>query len=541
MKWIQKEPLISYSKKDSIITKLLKIRGIKNHKEFLNPSKDNLHNPYLLNNIELAASKIIDAVKSGEKIGISCDIDVDGVSSTALMYRYLKHLTDNIYILYHERDAGHGIGNQTSKIEDGTDLIIVLDSSTNDYDACREISEKGISIIILDHHMYENENPHALIVNPQMPNCKYPNKSISGVGVVYKTLQVIDDIIGLGIVDDYIDIVAVGMYADMMRCDILENRYIIKTGMENIQNSGIKAILEHNKIDKASIDSQTIGFKIAPLINGVARLNNIALAIELLICDDYKRCLSLVAEMTVLNEQRRVTEQKLFEEYRKQINEDDKVIIVTHDEESKSFNGLVATKIAQEYKRPVIVARNHGGIIAGSFRSYGDFDMNKFLKKFKFISYAVGHPYAGGIGLKNFHLNRLKESINIELANETFEPVLEYDMELQSREISNDLVLEIKKFDYLTGEGFRPAKFLIKDVFVDDNPKVMGKGNDTVKIKCDNLDIIKFKTDPTWASDVCVLDTVEVVGSLNLNVWTNWKKETTITNQCMADDIRIVE
>jgi single-stranded-DNA-specific exonuclease len=539
MKWVKRIPEIEYKKNDNILSKLLKIRGIKNQKEFLNPSRDNLYSPYLLANIELVASKIIEAVKGNKKIGLSCDIDTDGVSSTAFMYRYLKHLTDNVYILYHERDAGHGIENQIDKIEENTDLIIILDSSTNNAEPCKTISEKGIDIIILDHHKFENENPYALIVNPQMPNCKYPNKSISGVGVVYKVLQVVDDTVGLGIVDDYIDIVAVGMYADMMRCDVLENRYIIKTGMENVTNYGLKAILEHNKVEK--VDSQTIGFKIAPLINGVTRLNNIALAIDLLTCDDYKTCLSLVAQMTLLNENRKVIEQKLFEEYRKQINEEDKIIIVTHNEESKSFNGLVATKIAQEYKRPVIVARDHGGTIAGSFRSYGDFDMNKFLKKLKFISYAVGHEFAGGVALKSFHLNRLKDAIATELANETFEPVLAYDLELDSRDITNDLVLEVQKFDYLTGEGFRPAKFLIKDVFVDDNPKVMGKGNDTVKIKCDNLDVIKFKTDSTWASDVGVLDTIEVIGSLTLNVWTNWRKETTITNQCMCDDYRLLE
>lgn len=540
MKWEQRTPLIPYAKKDDILTKLMKIRGIENIKEFLNPPATVLNDPYILNNIEDAAIVIIKAITSGKKICISADPDSDGVMSTAIMYRYLIKQTDNVYIIYSERSKGHGIGNQIEQITEDTDLVIILDSSTNDYDAVKSITDKGMEVVILDHHAPEEtyrDHDKAIIVNPQLDD--YPNKEISGAAVVFKTIQVIDDSLGTGEVYDYIDLVACGIYADMMDVSVLENRYIIKRGMENIKNLGLKAILEVNKIDK--VDSQTIGFKIAPLINGSARLENLGMAIQLMISDNYAECMSIVSEMILLNEDRRIKEQKLFEEYRKQVNEEDKVIIILHEEESKSFNGLVATKVAQEYKRPAIVARNHGGTIAGSYRSYGDFSMLNFMNKFKkLITYAVGHDGAGGVAFKTFHLDRLKKAIEKELDGFDFDPKIEYDIEIECKEISNELILDIGKFDYLTGKGFPASKFLVKNIFVDDNPKTMGKNNDTVKIICNNITVMKFKTDERWAEDVGFLDTIDVVGQLNLNVWTNWKKETTITNQVFADDYRIV-
>lgn len=253
MRWIKRKPKIEPREYDDILTKIAKIRGIKNLdvERFLNPTKDELFDPYLIKNIEKASQRIIEAMTSGEKIVISYDADADGLTSGSIMIRYLKEYTDaeNVDFIHNERNHGHGIHEQTrldfvyaddvdengeiindekkcryqlnseniEKIKEA-DLLIIIDSSSNDAEACKRISEEfGVEIIIIDHHSIDVDNPHVLMVNPQQEGDEYPNKFLSGAGVVFKTLQVMEDMLGdNGKVDpfNYMDLVAVGMYAD---------------------------------------------------------------------------------------------------------------------------------------------------------------------------------------------------------------------------------------------------------------------------------------------------------------------------------------
>lgn len=542
MKWKIRSPKLKVSKKDDIVTKLLKIRGVKDTEEFLNPTSKVLHDPYLLGNVVEVSERILKAIKNREKICISADCDSDGLFSTAFMVRYLSKFTDNYYISYNQRSDGHGVENQLHMITDDTNLVIVLDSSSNSDVACKELKDKGMDVVILDHHDFEKSNKHAVIVNPKLDDT-YPNKFMSGVGVVYKVVQVLDNSLGTGEVDDYIDLVACGMFADMMPVDVLENRYLIIQGMKNIRNTGLLAILDVNGVSLDEVNSQTIGFTISPLINGVARLDQIEYAIDLLLCDDYEKCVEIVKEMKELNEQRKKTEKELFEKYSAHIDLDDKVLIAIDQQASKGFNGLIANKLAQEYKRPAMVMRENEGSLAGSYRSYGDFPMKEFLNEKsmkKMIKYALGHEFAGGIALNAKNFKKFKGMLNEKLADVDFDPVVEYDMEFSVDEITTGLLLEIEKFDYLTGTDFPPATFLVKGIFVEKDPRVMGKNEDTVKFSCDDIDLIKFKVNKNWGSEVGALDYLEAIGQLKINSWTNYRKEVIITNQLVVDEYRVV-
>lgn len=539
MKWQQRNT--TKFDQDDILGSLLKARGIKNSDEFLNPTSKVLHNPMLLGNIGEACERILKAIKNGERIAISADCDSDGVFSTAIMARYLSKFTDNYYITYNQRSEGHGVENQLDKVEDGTSLIIVLDSSTNSVDACATLRDRGIDVVILDHHDHEKNNPHALIVNPKLDDT-YPNKFISGAGVVYKVVQVLDESLGSGEVDEYIDLVACGMYADMMPVDVPENRYMIIQGMKNIKNMGLQAILKVNSIEHDSINSQTIGFTISPLINGAARKDEIQLGIDLLTCDDWERCVHLVVRMKELNEERKAEEKELFEKYVTKINPEDKILVAIDEEASKNFNGLIANKIAQEFKRPAIVMREHEGSLAGSYRGYAGFDMRSFLNQKpirKLLKYAVGHPGAGGIGLKASNYPKFSETVNNLLKDIDFRPSFDYDFEIDARQVTTKMINEIAVFDYLTGEGFPTAKFLIKNLFVEENPKVMGKNRDTVRISCKGMDVMKFKVNDQWASEVGELDYIEVIGQLKVNEFRKWNGDILITNQVLAEDYKI--
>src|SRR5690606_19168190 len=217
-KWLQRKPKVKPNSEDAPLEKIAKIRGIKEIDRFLNPTQDELHDPYLIKNIENASNRIIRAIMNKERICLSYDADADGITATTVMQRYLKNYTDNVTYIYNERNHGHGIHEQTrldfvtdedydekGKIKDDekaerfklnsenlqkiseSNLLIIIDSSSNDDKACERLSVKyGVEIIILDHHAIERENPHVLLVNPQQDGCEYPNKHLSGAGVVFK-------------------------------------------------------------------------------------------------------------------------------------------------------------------------------------------------------------------------------------------------------------------------------------------------------------------------------------------------------------------
>jgi single-stranded-DNA-specific exonuclease len=534
MKWEKRQPKSEFDQQDDIVSKLAKIRGIGDVDAHLSPSSDYLHDPYLLGNIKEAAAKIIDAVKKGKLICVSMDCDADGIFSTAIMMRYLRQFTENLYFIFAERDVGHGIEYQMDKVLPETELLIILDSSSNSIKACKELKNKGIDIIILDHHIIEEHNPHALIVNPQSDN--YPNKQISGATLAYKMVSVLDDTFGTGEVEDYIDLAAYGMYADVMSALEMENRHIIIQGMENVRNKGIKALLKSAKQDGNKFNCQTISFTISPMINGVARMNNISLAIELLLEDDIARCFEIAEEIRKLNEERKKISRTLVEKYSQTVNEKDKIIIAVDTMASKGFNGSVAMELAQRYKRPAMVLRLTHGIVTGSYRTFADFKLKSFLNKFYHINYAAGHEEAGGVELKEIHLDVLKEYINKHIKADAFVPKVEYDLELDIKDVHYKFVREIESFNHLTGKGIPEAKFLIRNLFVEDR-QVIGKNKDTVKITCEGIELIKFKVDADYALELETFDKVDVIGSLSVNQFMGRRGMVT-TMQLKVDDYK---
>ncbi|NBI31004.1 single-stranded-DNA-specific exonuclease RecJ [Chengkuizengella marina] len=525
MEWIKRKPVKRIKNTDSVLEKLAKIRGIEDLDKFLNPSKNSLHNPYKLKNIEEVTNKIIKAVYQGKRICVSADCDSDGIFSTAMMVRFLKQFTDNIYYIYNQRSIGHGIENQIQYINDETDLLIILDSSTNSTDACKAISKNGIDIVIIDHHAFERKNPYATIVNPQLDH--YPNKSISGAGLTFKVMQVIDDNLGSETFENYIDMCGMGMYADMMDCSVLENRYMISKGLKNINNPGVQVILNLKNIDVISIDSQTIAYIISPLINGCARMDKIELALELLISDDYLRCVEIVEEMIELNEERKQIQKILFEKCLPQIKEEDKFIVAAIKDISKGFNGLVAQQLTDQFNKPSIVLKG-GEILTGSFRACGELkNMKEFLKKTGVVNKAEGHEFAGGVEISKDKLNSLKTFVNEKLEKYKFTPVFEYDLEISVDDISFGMIKEVEKFNHISGTGFPAATFKV-DRIVTGERKVLGKNKDTIKVVCNEIELMKFKTDKTYAEDVMDLDELEVVGQLKINefipTWGKGKK-----------------
>ncbi|MCY8549407.1 DHH family phosphoesterase [Bacillus haynesii] len=543
MNWIQRKPIRKPNNDDSTLERIAKIRGIKDYQKFLNPTEEELHDPYSMKNIQDASNRIIKAIDKNERIIVSYDPDADGLTATTIMLRYLKNYTDNVDYIYGERSDGHGITEMikvssldpskdaeridhnklnTDKIRNA-DLLILIDSSSNDVETCKFIKEKlNTDIIILDHHAIECKNPYVLLVNQQQDGCEYPNKYLSGAGVVFKTIQVMEDTLNQVDVWQYIDLVAVGLYADVMRLDILENRYLIMQGLRNMKNAGLVRILKGGKVNMYKMKGDAIGFTIAPMLNGAARMDNIKLAIDILLEDDDKVCKKIRLQMHKLNQHRKEKQKEITEQYKKNIDDTKKVLIVTDEQSSKGFNGIVAQQLSEEYKRPVIVGRIHNGKLSGSFRSYNGFKFKRFLNQFDGELDALGHEGAGGIEISQDLLPDLEKYIERHMPSlEDVKPTVYYDLGIGVDEV-DQYVKELDKFNLLTGNGFPKVIVRVNGISVEE-PSCIGETRETVKIgTLNDMELIKFRVNEEYASELGYFDMIDVVGQLTMNEWFNF-------------------
>ncbi len=536
-KWQQKKPIIEINNDDGLFNKIFKIRGIANPKNFLVPKEESLQSPYLIGNAEKIANMIVNAIKTNKKIGVSCDSDFDGVASGTIMYRYLSNFVekDNLYLLYNNKRK-HGIEHQLDMVHHNTDMLIILDSSTSSTKPCKMLSDKGIEVVIVDHHPSEKDNPHAVIMNPYL--CGYENKELCGTALTWKLTQIIDDIIGAKLSETLIDLAGIAMLSDIMSVANEENRYIIYQGLQNITNSGIKALQKVGNVKK--ISSQSVSYNIVPMVNGTIRLNEIKKAIDLLLEDDDNKCFDLAIQLKELNEQRKIIEKDLYEKVKTMINPEDKIICVIYNDINPGFNGLIASKISDEYNRPALMLNEKRDTVVGSFRSPGWFNLKEFFQDFKNIDWIVGHTHAGGIQFKIANLDKIKSEINERLENQVINDVVEYDLEIDISDINEDLINKVNRVNFITGKDFRPITFRINKLFINDRISL----NNAVKFSCNDggLELIRFRVKENWMENIDYPELVDVVGELNINKFFNWGiKKTVITNQIIIKDIMITE
>jgi len=548
LKWIQRKAKKSISnvKKDDYFEQLARIRGIKDLNEYLNPDSNVLNDGSKMKNVKEANQKILDAIYEGKKIAVSYDADADGVMSGTLMMRFLRFFTQNVYFLYSQKEDGHGVDFQLDQIQDDTDLVIVVDSSSNSIEASREIVEDmGIDLIIFDHHRIENENPYALIVNPQQKGDKYHNKYLSGVGVVFKSIELIQDDLNEAYgsrfdVWDYTDIVAVGMRADEMDMSVLENRYLVMHGLDNIRTLGIERILKGANIrDFNNLNSDVISFTIAPMINGAIRMGQIELPIELMLTDDDKIAKKLRLQMQKLNDERKSLQSIAVEKHSKNIDLEQKIIVVVDDESNNGFNGIVAQQLSSKYHRPALVMRRGAGKISGSGRSFAGFKMLSFLNSIDGVT-ARGHEGAMGCEFHEDDLEYFKAYIDLNMDEiEEKEPIVMYDLELDAEEVKQ-AIGTVEKFNRVYGQNSPKAYVRVNNIMIEE-VKTIGKTAETRKFETmnDMLGLIKFRVNEEYGSELDIMDEINAVGSIAVNKFFNFQsRKWSITNQLMIEDYK---
>ena len=439
-----------------LIAKLLINRGYVAKEQinmFLNKSKSMLHDPFLMSDMEKGIGRVNNALINGEKVMIYGDYDVDGISSTCIMYMYLKNMGLNVYYYIPDRfEEGYGINKDAVKKakENNIDLIITVDTGITALDETQYAGELGIDVIITDHHECPKILPEAVaVINPKKTDCQYPFKELAGVGVALKFISAYNKKYNNNIdFDDYYEFAAMGTVADIMTLTD-ENRIMVDIGLKNMvvsKNFGINAILESyfRSKGKKNISTDTIGFYISPRINAAGRLAKADRAVELFLSED-RNCAEIIAEeLSVLNRQRQETEKDIFIQAENQLShikdKDRKKIIVLHNDNwNQGVIGIVASKLSEKYNKAFILfAKDAGGVYKGSCRSVKNINITEMLADCSdiLIKYG-GHERAAGlsaeyenIGELDKRLNDYADKNNIEIENgKLYEIECELDIE----------------------------------------------------------------------------------------------------------------
>jgi single-stranded-DNA-specific exonuclease len=444
-------------KVDRIVAELLLQRGIETFEAaeaFFRPKLENLHNPFLMKNMDLAVNRLEIALQNEEKILLFGDYDVDGTTAVALLYGFLKNYSPTIDFYIPDRYAeGYGISFQgiDYAAENGQSLIIALDCGIKALDKVNYAKEKGIDFIICDHHEPGNEIPDCIVLDQKQKDCAYPYKELSGCGVGFKLLQGFLQNRGESIEKLYpfLDLLAISIGADIVAITG-ENRILCYHGLKILNEAPRVAFKELLEVSgkKFPLTLTDVVFIIAPRINAAGRIRSGRMAVELMISDDQEEMKRLAKEINADNLERRGLDQQITQEALEQIEEDtsfsSKVSTVVFDSNwHKGVVGIVASRLIESYYRPTIVLTESNGIVGGSARSVANFDLYKALTECEdLLEQFGGHQHAAGMTLKKEKLEafrkRFDEVVRKNLSSDNKLPIQEIDIQIDLNEIHGD-------------------------------------------------------------------------------------------------------
>lgn len=517
---------------DKLIARILVNRGIIEDEKisiFLNPNRNNFYDPYLLNDMDKAVDRIIKAINNKEKIIIYGDYDVDGITSTTVLKKFLEERGIEIgYYIPNRLNEGYGLNNNAiDKIVDKNySLMITVDCGISCINEVEYIKKFGIDVIITDHHEPLEELPKAMaVIDPKRKDNTYPFNQLAGVGVVFKLIQAISIKLGLEEKEflKYLDLVCVGTISDIVPL-IDENRVIAKLGLKLVnvtKNIGLKSLL--NSSGFKIIDANTISFGIAPKINACGRMGHEEEAIELLLSNNYVRVQELTGKLNAYNRNRQEIEKKIFEEAINKIkNEEEKSVIVLGSENwHHGVIGIVASKITEIYFKPTILLCFEEEIAKGSGRSVQGFDLHNALCKCSdLLDKYGGHEMAIGLSLKKENYNMFKnkfEEIARDYKVDDIIPIIYVDSQVSSKTLNLDLVKQLKLLEPY-GEGNKVPIFIYRNLKIDSIRTLTEGKHLKLTLKDDNnlINAIGFNMGQI-ADDYLIGDKVDIVGVLEVN------------------------
>lgn len=443
---------------DEVLETILKTRGVGNVEEFLSPlDLEDVLNKYQLHNMESATEILLDAIKNNKKIFLNVDSDTDGVTSGAIMYRWLKaaYTAPDWHI---SQGKSHGTSRELIEklSKKQYDVLIIVDSLDADTERYKVIRDMGIKIIVLDHHDIDRDVPYSDYITLVSSADNYDNPELAGAGVTWKFCNHMDEILGTQEAGYLMDLAACGLVSDMTSVLSEENRTIIDCGLKYANNLCIKKI-----VGGFDFNAQSFTFSVAPLVNATCRYSQNDLAFKAMISDDTKEISSLVKEMKKLKDKQNEEIADLMDDATEQAgHQEDKKVLFIVIETKAGIAGLLANKLTNTYQKPVIVVQETDAGYAGSARGYGVKDFKDLCLKTN-LCWGQGHGNAFGIKISYEDCDAFLDLLNQEMKDITFKTVIEVDAEIDLNDISDSLIDEVKKIDRISGEGFPSLKFLV--------------------------------------------------------------------------------
>ncbi len=482
-------------------SKLLVLRGIDNYekaREFFKPKLEDIHNPFLMADMQKAVERIATAIENGEKILVYGDYDVDGTTAVALMYLYLSKIVEKKYLDFYipDRNAeGYGISKEGIDFakENGFTLIIALDCGIKAADKIDYATSLGVDFIICDHHLPGDEIPNACaVLDPKRKDCRYPYKELSGCGVGFKLCQGLNTIYKIPEAEVYelTDLLAISIAADIVAMTG-ENRQLAKLGLKHLRktrNLGLRLLIPEEKL--ATFDISNIVFEIAPKINAAGRISHGKAAVELMISDNLKHAHQIVDNIMGLNDERRELDMNSTVSALNQIiesgQEKNLTTIVYDPSWNKGVIGIVASRLTETYYKPTLVfTEGTNSELVASARSVSDFDVHEALDMCSeyFLKFG-GHQAAAGLSMRKDKFEAFKLKFEEVVAQKIQEhqkfPCIMIDSEIHIDDLNREFINFHRKLAPFGPQNMKPV-FVLKNQKVSGYVKTMGKDNNHLK------------------------------------------------------------
>ena len=488
---------------DPVLSELLAQRGICTFQEaraFFRPSLDNLHDPFMMKDMDKAVARVQAAVSSGEKILVYGDYDVDGTTAVSLVYSFLRRLTPDVDFYVPDRyDEGYGVSYKGIDwaCENGFGLIITLDCGIKANDKVSYAAGRGIDMIICDHHLPENDLPPAVaVLDPKRADCSYPFDDLSGCGVGFKLVQAyslkngipFDSLVSL------LDLLVVSISSDLVSV-VGENRILAHFGLKQLNENprkGLLAMIHLSGLDPGHITIDDIVFKIGPRINAAGRMESGRMAVELLTSEDDGTASRIGTEINRYNNERKNIDREITREALEMVQSGNclssrHATIVYNPAWHKGVVGIVASRLVEAFYRPTIVFTRSNGFVTGPARSVDGFDLYGGIESCAdLLENFGGHLYAAGLTLKEENLpefcTRIEKFIEENISREMLTPVVTIDTRLDFSQITPKFFRILKQFQPF-GPGNNAPVFLTENVYDNGNARKVGADGTHLKLE----------------------------------------------------------
>lgn len=488
---------------DPVLATLLVHRGIRTFEEarsFFRPNLSDIHDPFLMKDMDKAVERLEKAVSGNEKVLVYGDYDVDGTTAVALVYSFIRRLTSSVDFYIPDRyDEGYGVSKKGIDwaAENGFRLIITLDCGIKAIDKVEYAASKGIDIIICDHHLPESEIPAAVaVLDPKREDCHYPFDDLSGCGVGFKLVQAYSAKCGIPFESllPLLDLLVVSIASDLVSV-VGENRVLAHFGLKWLNEKprvGLKAMISLANLEPEHITIDDIVFKIGPRINAAGRMESGRLAVELLTAEDDMTAMSIGTKINDNNNERKSIDREITKEALDMVQNgtcctSENAVIVYGPEWNKGVVGIVASRLVEAYYKPTFVLTKSNGFITGSARSVRGFDLYDAISSCAdLLENYGGHIYAAGLTMREENLaefvSRIDRYVSSHITKEMVTPVIDVDSEINFSQITPKFFRVLKQFQPF-GPGNSSPVFLTRNVYDDGNGRKVGPGGQHLKLE----------------------------------------------------------